>query len=315
MADNKRLDDKGILTESGTNEFEMLSFVIDGCTYGVNVSKVREIIKYTKITPLPGSDERILGLTMPRDEIITVVDLRYCLTQKKTEKNESNYFIICHFNKISTAFQVDDIKDIKRFGWNEIISPNNVINTENSMITGIIKTEDDIISVLDFELIMTNIDINNGLTVKDLEKIPETKVEDTKKKNLHIVLAEDSKMLNKLIVDSVEKVGYHVTTFYNGEDALKYVEKNLDKIDCLISDIEMPVRDGLSYLKEIKSNEKTTNLPFIIFSSLIDEPMQRKCMSLGADATLTKPELGNLIEMIDSLVAGIMPRQKISKGY
>ena len=80
MAENKivldkdRLEDHGVLTSSGTNEFEMLSFVLDKCTYGVNVSKVREIVKYSKITSIPGSDDRILGVTMPRDELITVVE-------------------------------------------------------------------------------------------------------------------------------------------------------------------------------------------------------------------------------------------------
>ena len=306
---------EGILLESGTNEFEMLSFQVDNGVYGVNVSKVREIIKAIHITPIPGSDKRRLGIIMPREELISVIDLRYCLSGIKTEVDKCQYFIICHFNNLTTAFPVDNVKDIRRFSWNEIIEPSKVINTEDSMITGIIKTETEIVSVLDFESIVASIDISNGLTVADVEKITEKQIADNEQKNLHIVLAEDSKMLHKLITDSIEKVGYKITGFYNGEDALKYVKEHNENVDCIISDIEMPIRDGLSFLKELRNDDKIKDKPFVIFSSLIDEAMERKCFSLGADAVMTKPQLGNLIDTINDLVKGIYPKQKISKGY
>ena len=60
--------------------------------------------------------------------------------------------------------------------------------------------------------------------------------------------------------------------------------------------------DGHRLTKLIKDNAKTKDIPVIIFSSLINEEMRIKGEALGANAQLTKPEIGNLIEVVDRLV-------------
>ena len=70
----------------------------------------------------------------------------------------------------------------------------------------------------------------------------------------------------------------------------------------VITDIEMPIMDGHRLTKLIKSDDATKNIPVIIFSSLVNEDMKKKGESLGADAQLSKPEIGNLVRVIDSLV-------------
>lgn len=305
MAETK--ENKGILIESGTNEFEMLSFRIGDNTYGVNVSKVKEIIMSQKITPLPGADERILGLTMPRDEVITVVDLRRCLFNESSTVHENSYFIVCHFNKITTAFLVDSVTEIRRYLWSDIIQTDAIMNYDNSMITGVIKTKDAIVGILDFEKIMVDIDINNGFTVKDVENIRQDIINSNRGQNLKILIAEDSRILNKLITDTMEKVGFHYDTFFDGESAYNALVENMrdDSIhhyDAIISDIEMPKMDGMRFCKLVKENADYKKVPFIIFSSLIDEQMEKKCKSVGADGCLSKPEIGNVIEMVQTLI-------------
>ena len=75
-----------------------------------------------------------------------------------------------------------------------------------------------------------------------------------------------------------------------------------DKVKLVITDIEMPKMDGHHLTKLIKSNGKTSFLPVIIFSSLINDDMRRKGEELGANVQLTKPEIGNLVREIDALV-------------
>ena len=74
-------------------------------------------------------------------------------------------------------------------------------------------------------------------------------------------------------------------------------------VHCVINDIEMPQMDGHRLTKLIKSDDKLKHLPVIIFSSLVNEEMRRKGESLGADAQLTKPEIGSLVDAIDELLA------------
>ncbi len=76
----------------------------------------------------------------------------------------------------------------------------------------------------------------------------------------------------------------------------------LKKINCIITDIEMPLMDGHRLTKLVKSDPELREIPLIIFSSLVNEEMRRKGEQLGADAQLTKPEIGQLVDAIDKLL-------------
>lgn len=291
-----------ILLENGTNELEVLEFKIDDHCYGINVAKIKEIIVYQEVTPVPNAHPSIEGIFMPRDTMITAIDLRNCL--QRGASKPGGLFIITNFNKLDIAFHVDAVIGIHRVSWADIIKPNATISkAEESISTGIIKLEERLIIILDFEKIVSDINPNTGLNVSQLTDIgPRTRNE------IPIVLAEDSQLLNKLIVDSLKKAGYdNVRHFENGKLAYDYIKSckdkgQLDKVKCIITDIEMPIMDGHRLTKLVKDDDETKQIPLIIFSSLVNEEMRRKGESLGADRQLSKPEIGNLVSVIDELV-------------
>jgi two-component system chemotaxis response regulator CheV len=96
----------------------------------------------------------------------------------------------------------------------------------------------------------------------------------------------------------------------NGEEAWEHIsgikesgESDINsKVRCLITDIEMPKMDGHRLTKLIKADPALMDIPVIIFSSLIDENMQKKGLEVGADAQLSKPEIGNLVGFVDLMV-------------
>ena len=125
-----------------------------------------------------------------------------------------------------------------------------------------------------------------------------------------ILIAEDSSLLRKLIVDSLKKAGYeNVIKTENGQEAWEYITKCKeagvlqDEVKLLITDIEMPLMDGHRLTKLVKSDDATKSIPVVIFSSLVNEEMRKKGEGLGADAQLSKPEIGNLVKVIDKLLA------------
>lgn len=291
-----------ILLENGTNELEVLEFKIDDHCYGINVAKIKEIITYQEVTPVPNAHPSIEGIFMPRDMMITAIDLRNCL-QRGTSK-PGGLFIVTNFNKLDIAFHVDSVIGIHRVSWADIIKPNATISTaEQSISTGIIKFEDRLIIILDFEKIVSDINPNTGLNMDQIKDIgPRTRTD------VPIVLAEDSQLLNKLIVDALNKAGYsNVRHFENGKLAYDYIQElkkreKLDQVKCIITDVEMPIMDGHRLTKLVKTDDATKDIPLIIFSSLVNEEMRRKGESLGADRQLSKPEIGNLVSVIDELV-------------
>ncbi len=235
--------------------------------------------------------------------MITAVDLRNCL-QRGVSK-PTGLFITTNFNKLDIAFHVDTVLGIHRISWADIIKPDATLSqAEASISTGIIKFDQRLIIILDFEKIVTDINPNTGLKMDDLKSIgPRTR------NDVPIVLAEDSKLLNKMITESLQKAGYsNLRSFENGKDAYDYIKANVDQdtlqenVGCIITDIEMPIMDGHRLTKLVKSDFKTADIPLIIFSSLVNEDMRRKGESLGANAQVSKPEIGSLVSVVDSLV-------------
>ncbi len=292
-----------ILLENGTNELEVLEFVLDGNAYGINVAKIKEIISYQPVTPVPNAHPSIEGIFMPRDTMITAIDLKNCL-QRGVSK-EGGLFIVTNFNKLDIAFHVDAVRGIHRVSWQDIISPGATVGSaEESISTGIVKVEDRLIIILDFEKIVTDINPETGLKTSEI-----TEMGERSRSDVPILIAEDSVLLNRLIVDSLRQAGYeNLTHTCNGQEAYDIItecKKNgtlKQKVQCIITDIEMPIMDGHRLTRLVKEDEETKDIPVIIFSSLVNDDMKRKGESLGADAQLSKPEIGNLVRVIDSLV-------------
>ena len=299
--------DTNILLENGTNELEVLEFIIGNNHYGINVAKVKEIVNFQKVTPVPNSHPSVEGIFMPRDTMITVVNLANVLRLPESDDPKNDMLINTNFNKLNVAFHVHKIVGIHRVSWADIITPDVTINSfESGIATGIIKIDGRLIIILDFERIVSDISPETGLKVSDIARLGERD-----RNNSPIVIAEDSTLLMRLISDSLEKAGYtNVTKCVNGQEAWDYLQSLKKKSDgdvtkyvkCIVTDIEMPLMDGHRLTKLVKTDSELQKIPVIIFSSLINEEMRRKGEQLGADAQLSKPEIGSLVEQIDSLI-------------
>ena len=295
--------DTNILLESGTNELEVLEFTLGDNHYGINVAKIREILQYTPVTPVPNSHPSVEGIFMPRDAMITVIDLKKCLGLPETD--EKGLFIITNFNKLNVAFHVDEVIVIHRVSWENIIKPDSTIQgRDGSTATGVIKMNDKLVVILDFESIVSSISPETGLRVNDIDNM-----ESRDRSDSTILIAEDSALLSKLITDCLKKAGYvKLIVTENGQEAwdkiceLKAAGDITEKLNCIITDIEMPLMDGHRLTKLVKSDAALKEIPVIIFSSLVNEEMRIKGERLGADAQLTKPEIGQLVDAIDKLV-------------
>ena len=294
-----------ILLESGTNELEILEFQVGSNHYGINVAKIKEILPYKKPTAIPNAHPCIEGIYMPRDVIITIVDLGKSLNIPSSETENTDMYIVTNFNKLNIAFHVNNVLGIHRVSWADISKPDESIsNSGKGVATGIIKLDNKLIVILDFEKIVADISPETGLKVSDIDQLGERE-----RNNSPILIAEDSPLLSKLIFDSLHKAGYiNVIVTNNGQEAydklteFKSAGNVFDKVKCVITDIEMPQMDGHHLTKLIKEDPELKKLPVIIFSSLVNEEMKRKGESLGADAQLSKPEIGSLVTEIDKLI-------------
>ena len=296
---------EGILLESGTNEIEIMKFTIQGEFYGINVAKVKEIMMAAKVKAMPHAHPAVEGIFKPRDTLITVIDLGYYLTNDYLEHGSRDLFIVTNFNKMTVAFRVQSIEGISRISWKDIQKPDKTLtHGEEGVATGIAQCAGELVTILDFEKIVAEIAPQTTIQLSEVEQMGDRPI-----CNNPLVIAEDSILLQKMIDDALSRAGFtDVKNFNNGQEAWDYLrsirhDSDLyDKVNLVITDIEMPEMDGHRLTKLIKEDERLKQLPVVIFSSLIDEQMRIKGEALGADEQLTKPEIGNLVHVIDRLL-------------
>ncbi len=295
-----------ILLESGTNELEVLEFCVGNQNYGINVAKIKEILPYQKPTLVPNSHKSIEGIYMPRNEIITVVSLFECL-HIQNDENAKGMLIITNFNQLSIGFHVNQVLGIHRVSWGDILKPDATLNNagpNSGLATGIVKLQDHLIIILDFEKIIADVSPSTTVKIEDVKKLGKRE-----RTNKPVLIAEDSPMLFRLIQDCLSQAGYdNLILTMNGQEAwdklLEIKEHgNVEKdVACIITDLEMPKMDGHHLIKLIKSDDLLKNIPVIIFSSLVNDQMKVKGDKLGADAQISKPEIGMLVETLDKFI-------------
>lgn len=305
-----------ILLETGTNEFEVVEFVIDYLknngmhfkqSFGVNVAKVREIIRMPELTKMPNLPEVVYGVFRLRGDIYPAVDLCKFLYNQENKSKESK-MVIAEFNKLKVGFIVNDVKRIHRISWTQIVSPDTMqeFDPEKSSIIGLVQMESNNILMLDVEKIVADIDPKSAI-----EEFTNNEISSFEGNPIAIT-AEDSAVIRKMISDKLSMAGFELDSYKDGAacwnrllEIAKEVEagKPIESFcQIIISDIEMPEMDGYTLTKKIKTHPILRQLPVVLFSSLITPDLYHKGKTVGADAQMTKPQIGELLETVRILI-------------
>jgi len=233
---------------------------------------------------------------------MTVIDLPKYLNEDAIKKGDKDLFIVTNFNKMNLAFRVHTVEGIVRISWADIQKPDKTIyGGDEGVATGIAQYGDTLITILDFEKIVTEIAPETGIQLQGVEKFG-----NRTKNDMPILVAEDSVFLSRMIKDSLVKSGYvNIIKVDNGQEAWDYLssiqneEELHKKVSVVITDIEMPKMDGHRLTRLIKENQLLKKVPVIIFSSIINSEMYVKGKQLGADEQISKPEIAHLVEILD----------------
>ncbi|WP_088037102.1 chemotaxis protein CheV [Bacillus velezensis] len=294
-----------ILLDSGTNELEIVKFEVGVNTFGINVMKVREIIQPVDVTSVPQSHKDVEGMIKLRGEILPVISL-YSFFGVDAEGAKDDKYIVTEFNKRKIVFHVGTVSQIHRVSWEAIEKPTSLNQGMERHLTGIIKLEDTMIFLPDYEKIIYDIESASGVETYHVHQ----EGFDERRAGKKLIIVEDSPLLMRLLTDELTEAGYsEIVTFENGKEAYDYVVEltdngaNLsDHIDMIISDIEMPKMDGHRLTKLLKDNPQSSDVPIMIFSSLITDDLRHRGEVVGADEQISKPEISELIKKVDTYV-------------
>lgn len=317
-----------ILTESGTNELEIIEFHLekqlpDGstktCYYGINVAKVREVIQVPDTTDYPNAQPHMVGVFSSRDILTPLVDLAGWLGVPTKADLEKKFVIVTDFNRMTNGFLIDSISRIHRISWNDVESPSQFLEAgEQDCVVAVVRKDKNLIMILDFEKIIA--DINPELSMEKYDVKVDRNVDlnqkmVTKRNGKTIMVVDDSAFIRSLIQDTLSSAGYNIIACKDGGEAheklmeLEQVatSENMsveELINAVVTDVEMPRMDGMHLLKRLRETPVYETTPIVMFSSLMSEDNRSKALALGANDTITKPEIGKMVAMMDKYVFG-----------
>lgn len=296
-----------ILLEAGTNELEVLVFMLAGGTFGVNVAKVREVIRPVTVTQAPRMHASVRGMFNIRGSVMPLVDLKRHLAMDepgvKTDADEGR-IIIMEFNGRRTGFLVDAVEQIHRMSWQRVKPAPRLGAVAGpggaEAVTGMIELDERLVQMLDFESVADAIALQEKLHTGP---VPNDLGID--RASHRVILAEDSPFMRELIRKALTESGYERLEVYaNGEDAWTALQRPGPKVSAVVSDIEMPRMDGLRLSKLIKESASFRGVPVVLFSSLISDDNRKKGEQVGVDVQIPKPELAEMVRLVDRAVSG-----------
>ena len=315
-----------ILTESGTNELEIIEFHLHKilpngghkvCHYGINVAKVREVIRVPETSDYPNAQPLMVGVFSLREKLIPLVDLAGWLGISTPEDLTHKVVIVTDFNKMINGFLIDSVRSIHRVSWEQVESPSQFLEAgENDCVVAVVRRDGMLIMILDFEKIIADINPELSMDKYDVTLDRSVLINDkmlAKREAKTILIVDDSAFIRKMIENTLRSAGYNIITAKDGGDALEMLMEfeNLadqdnasisDFVSAIITDVEMPRMDGMHLVKRLRESKAYRQMPIVMFSSLMSEVNRAKAMALGANDTITKPEIGRMVGMIDKYV-------------
>ncbi|MCX8145878.1 MAG: chemotaxis protein [Azovibrio sp.] len=299
---------------AGTNKLEILLFTLGQDartgrreTFGINVFKVREVMRTPAITAAPEMPASVEGMVALRGNLVPVVDLaKYTGISVDTPRE---IMIVTEYNGHTQGFLVEGVDTILRLDWSRMRVPPDMLTAEmGGLVTAVTELEDNrLVMMMDVEKVLaetTRSDSDDHIyhAIKPIAGVDKA-----------VYFADDSLIARKQIERTLGALGVPYSGFVNGRQAWEELDKVArsaeahgrlvrDHIGLVLTDIEMPEIDGYMLTKKIKSDARFVGVPVIMHSSLSGEANRTLGLSVGVDEYVSKFEPQKLAEVLERYI-------------
>jgi two-component system chemotaxis response regulator CheV len=307
----KRIDARTKL--AGANKLEILLFTLgtDASTgrretFGINVFKVREVMRIPEITRAPDMPAAVEGMVSLRRGLVPVVDLAKYIGI--TTAAPPSIMIVTEYNGHTQGFLVDEVDTILRLDWSEMKVPPSMLTARmGGLVTAVTELKDSrLVMMLDVEKILADTaeidDSHLFATLTPLAKTDRT-----------VLYADDSSVARKQIERTLEALNVKGISTINGrqgwDELLKIASQAevagkpvMEFVQLVLTDVEMPEMDGYVLTKNVKSDPRFAGIPVLMHSSLSSDANRQLGMSVGVDEYVPKFEPHRLAEVLNRLL-------------
>ncbi|MGL6069937.1 chemotaxis protein [Craterilacuibacter sp.] len=287
---------------AGTNKLEILLFSlgVDQRTgrkeiFGINVFKVREVMRTPEITSAPEMPSSVEGMVSLRGTLVPVIDLaKYAgvISEKKPE-----IMIVTEYNGHTQGFLVEAVDTILRLDWTAMrVPPDMITNRMGGLVTAVTELDKGMLAMmLDVEKVLAETAMsedNDSHHFANIEPVPQ---------DCMVFFADDSAVARRQIERTLKAMNVRFAFAPNGMQAWEELQKIATQAElsgrkvkeCLqlvLTDVEMPAMDGYMLTRMVKSDPRFAGIPVLMHSSLSGNSNQKLGESVGVDAYVSKFE-------------------------
>lgn len=307
----KNVDERTRL--AGTNKLEILLFTLGHDartgrreTFGINVFKVREVMRKPPITASPDMPPAVKGMVSLRGALVPVVDLaEYVGIQPESARE---VMIVTEYNGHTQGFLVEAVDTILRLDWQQMrVPPEMLASNMGGMVTAVTELADGrLVMMIDVERVLAETtQIDDSYLYKDLKPVDA---------DMTVFFADDSYIARAQIQRTLDALGVKHASAVNGRVAWEELQKiaayaansgraTKEVIQVILTDVEMPEMDGYILTKHVKTDHRFEGIPVIMHSSLTGMSNNQLGRSVGVDEYVSKFEPQRLAESLLRIAA------------
>lgn len=303
---------------AGTNKLEILLFSLGKDertgrteTFGINVFKVREVMKTPQITAAPDMPKAVKGMVSLRGVLVPVVDLSEFIGMQTETPRE--IMIVTEYNGHTQGFLVESVDTILRLDWSKMRVPPEMLTAHmGGLVTAVTELQDGrLVMLLDVERVLSE-------TAKYEDETVYSQIKPLGKEGLTIVYADDSSVARNQIERTLTALGIRGIAAMNGLQAWQELQKladyaeatgreTKDVVQLVLTDVEMPEMDGYILTKNIKADARFAGIPVVMHSSLSSSSNEQLGRSVGVDEYVPKFEAQRLAETLSRRLLNDQP--------
>ena len=299
---------------AGTNKLEILLFTLGTDnrtgrkeTFGVNVFKVREVMRVPPITHAPDMPASVEGMVSLRGVLVPVVDLVKYAGVESDQKPE--IMIVTEYNGHTQGFLVEAVDTILRLDWAAMRVPPDMLTAQmGGLVTAVTELADGrLVMMMDVEKVLSETSrFDDDYLFNNISPIEVD--------NRTIFFADDSSVARNQISRTLDAMNIRYISANNGKqawDELQRIAAQADAahvpvtsyIQLILTDVEMPEMDGYVLTKHVKSDPRFADIPVIMHSSLSSDANQQLGRSVGVDDYVPKFEPHKLAATLTRLLS------------
>ena len=300
---------------AGTNKLEILMFSLGKDvrtgreeTFGINVFKVREVMRIPEITRAPEMPPSVEGMVSLRGVLVPVIDLAKYIGMEAESKPE--IMIVTEYNGHTQGFLVRAVDNILRLDWSAMrVPPAMLVAEMGGLVTAITELKDKrLVMMMDVEKVLSE------TTRFDTDELIFKSVKPLGKENRTVFFADDSSVARNQIAKTLDAMQVKYISAINGRQAWAELAKMADYADSthtplkdmiqvILTDVEMPEMDGYMLTRKIKSDKRFVGIPVLMHSSLSSSSNQQLGKTVGVDEYVPKFEAQKLAQTLARLLA------------